>query len=170
MLAFSILGEPPSDFAYTPDQMFWVLPGALRMICHYNLGGAFGWASGKIVLFLAASAFLIPALVLTAYYCRDPKAPLWALGLVVGGAIGNLYDRLFHIGVRDFIEILNPRTGHSLWPVFNVADIGICFGVFVYVIWTILDSRKKTATMAPQQEEGATDHEQYYNNDQQRHS
>jgi signal peptidase II len=118
---------------------YWVARNVLRFVNHYNTGGAFGWASGNLVLFLAAAAVLVPVLVLTAYHCRDPHAPLWGLGLIVGGAIGNLYDRLFHPGVRDFIEIINPRTGYALWPVFNIADVTIVVGVVVYLIWSLID-------------------------------
>ncbi|MCC8181154.1 MAG: signal peptidase II, partial [Planctomycetes bacterium] len=127
-------------------------PGVFRLICHYNTGGAFGWAAGNVLLFLAAAAILIPCLVLTAYYCRDPRAPLWGLGLIVGGALGNLYDRLLHIGVRDFFEILNPRTGRGLWPVFNVADIAIVAGVAVYLIWSLGDSFRRKRVPAESSE------------------
>lgn len=138
---FSLLGggPPPNNF-YTDKDVVWLLPGAFRLICHYNTGGAFGLASGRLALFLAAAAILVPALVLTAYHTLDPDAPLWSLGMIAGGAIGNLYDRLFHPGVRDFLEVLNPNTGHGLWPVFNIADIAIVGGVIVYVVWSMLDS------------------------------
>ena len=141
---FAILGGgPPPDNVYTPDHVIWLLPDAFRLICHYNTGGAFGFASGKLLLFLGATAVLVPSLVLTAYHNREPDAPLWALGMIVGGAIGNLYDRIFHIGVRDFLEVINPATGRGLWPVFNIADIAIVLGVVVYVIWSILDYLRK---------------------------
>ncbi|MCC8165773.1 MAG: signal peptidase II [Planctomycetes bacterium] len=137
---FGLLGGgPPPGNLYTDDHVIWVLPGAFRLICHYNTGGAFGLASGKLLLFLGATAVLVPALVLAAYHNREPDAPLWALGIIVGGAIGNLYDRIFHVGVRDFLEILNPSTGRGLWPVFNIADVAIVMGVVVYMIWSILD-------------------------------
>lgn len=128
---------------YRDSHVFWLLPGAFRLILHYNTGGAFGLASGKLLLFLGATAVLVPALVLTAYHNRDPLAPLWSLGMIVGGAVGNLYDRLFHIGVRDFLEIINPYTGRGLWPVFNIADIAIVAGVAVYVVWSVLDALRK---------------------------
>lgn len=146
-LVFQMLGGgPPPDYIYLDEHVIWVLPGAFRLICHYNTGGAFGMQSGNIFLFLAATAVLVPALVLIAYHSREPDAPLWALGVIVGGALGNLYDRLFHIGVRDFLEVMNPRTGGSLWPVFNIADIAIVVGVAVFLLWSIRDSlRKKKA-------------------------
>lgn len=142
-VVFSALGGVPEDGMYTAGHMLWLLPDAFRLICHYNTGGAFGLASGKLFLFLGATAVLAPALVLTAYHTREPDAPLWGLGLIVGGAAGNLYDRLFFIGVRDFFDILNPATGRSLWPIFNIADIAIVLGVVVYFIWTVLDTLRK---------------------------
>lgn len=141
---FSLLGGgPPPDFVYRDSHVVWLLPDAFRLILHYNTGGAFGMASGKLLLFLGATAILVPALVLTAYHNRDPYAPLWSLGMIVGGALGNLHDRLFHIGVRDFLEIVNPATGRGLWPVFNIADVAIVLGVAVYVIWSALDWNRK---------------------------
>lgn len=151
-LVFEALGGgPPPGNIYTDEDVAWILPGAFRLICHYNAGGAFGLGSGRIFLFLAATAVLLPALVLLAYHTREPDAPLWSLGIVVGGAVGNLYDRLFHVGVRDFIEITNPRTGESLWPVFNLADIAIVAGVSVYLLWSVVDSlrKRRAAAAAP---------------------
>ncbi len=101
-VVFSALGGVPEDGMYTAGHMLWLLPDAFRLICHYNTGGAFGLASGKLFLFLGATAVLAPALVLTAYHTREPDAPLWGLGLIVGGAAGNLYDRLFFKPVADF--------------------------------------------------------------------
>jgi signal peptidase II len=131
--------ESPIEGVYGSPSGIWLLPGAFRLIHHYNTGGAFGWAAGNVPLFLAAAALLIPILVLTAYHCLEPDSPLWSLGLIIGGALGNLYDRLFHPGVRDFLEIVNPATGYSLWPVFNLADAAIVIGVVVYLIWSVIN-------------------------------
>lgn len=154
--AFAALGGIPPAGHICDDacgHYFWVLPRVFRFVCHYNMGGAFGWASGNVLLFLGAAAVLIPALVLTAYHCKDPRAPLWGLGLVVGGAVGNLYDRLFHVGVRDFLEIVNPRTGYSLWPVFNIADIAIVLGVAVFLIWSLVDSARGKRRVTEEEED-----------------
>lgn len=141
---FEMLGGlTPLDSGFGEENVLWLLPGAFKLVCHYNMGGAFGVASGKLFLFLAATAVLVPVLVLVAYHTREPDAPLWSLGLIVGGALGNLWDRLLHKGVRDFLEIVNPETGRNLWPVFNIADVAIVLGVIVYVIWSILDGMRK---------------------------
>lgn len=152
-LVFDSLGGVPPDRVYTDANVIWLLPGAFRLICHYNLGGAFGVAAGQIWLFLGATAVLVPALVYMAYHTREPGAPVWSLGMVVGGAIGNLYDRLLHPGVRDFLDILNPFTGRSLWPVFNIADVAIVLGVAVYLAWSLWDSLRKKSVPAGDAEE-----------------
>ena len=142
-LIFRLLGGSPSGDGLVRNAVVWLLPGAFRLILHYNTGGAFGWAAGNVLLFLGATAVLVPVLVVTAYHCREPGSPLWCLGLIVGGAIGNLYDRLFHAGVRDFLEVVNPGTGQGLWPVFNIADVAIVVGVGVYLIWSVAYSSRR---------------------------
>lgn len=137
------MGGPQDAFGQTAGGEAWLLPKALRLVCHYNTGGAFGWMSGNTLIFLTATVILIPVLVLMAYQCQAMNAPLWALGMIVGGAIGNMYDRLMHIGVRDFIELVNPTTGFPLWPVFNIADVAIVVGVIIYLGWSFLASPKK---------------------------
>lgn len=152
-LIFEMLGGgSPPDYNYQDEHIIWVLPSAFRLICHYNTGAAFGIFQGNLFLLLAASSILVPIVVLIAYHTPEPDAPLWGLGLVLGGALGNLWDRLFHVGVRDFMEIINPLTQKSAWPVFNVADVAIIAGVFIYLIWAVVDSlRRKKKTVAPEE-------------------
>lgn len=152
-LVFDSLGGVPPDRIYGEENIIWLLPGAFRLICHYNLGGAFGVAAGQIWLFLGATAVLVPVLVYMAYHTREPGAPVWSLGMVVGGALGNLYDRLLHPGVRDFFDILNPFTNKSLWPVFNIADIAIVLGVLIYLAWTMWDLLTKHKSTPGEDEE-----------------
>ena len=56
------------------------------------------------------------------------KLQLWALSLILGGAIGNLIDRAFVGFVIDFIDVYY-KSYH--WPIFNVADSSICIGAFL---------------------------------------
>ncbi len=68
---------------------------------------------------------------------RPQRAWLWLpTGLLVGGAIGNLIDRLAHGAVTDFIKL-------PLWPAFNVADMAITFGVLA-LLW-VLEGRRGDA-------------------------
>lgn len=57
-----------------------------------------------------------------------------AFGLLCGGILGNLVDRLVHGHVIDFLDF---HFGAYIYPTFNVADMGICVGVFWYVLWSL---------------------------------
>jgi len=98
-----------------------VLPG-VQLVHVSNKGVAFGFLSGggAIVLVFTFAALAL----LAAYLTVRPERPLLWLptGLLIGGAIGNLIDRIAHGQVTDFIKV-------PLWPAFNVADISITFGV-----------------------------------------
>jgi signal peptidase II len=87
-----------------------------------NTGVAFGLLSGggAVVVVIIAVALV----ALAAYFATHADKPLLWLptGLLLGGAVGNLLDRLRGDAVTDFIDL-------PLWPPFNVADIAITFGV-----------------------------------------
>lgn len=92
-----------------------------------NRGAAFGILSGATAaLILVALGAIIGLIVLLR---RRPS--VWVqlgVGGVLGGALGNLYDRVLHLSVVDFIDV-------RVWPyVFNVADIGITLGAIVLVV------------------------------------
>jgi signal peptidase II len=92
-----------------------------------NTGVAFGFLSGGGALVLV---FTIVALIaLVSFLALRPDRPwLWLpTGMLVGGALGNLIDRLANGSVTDFIKL--PH-----WPAFNVADMSITFGVIALVL------------------------------------
>lgn len=98
-----------------------------------NDGIAFGLlgGAGAAVIALAAAGFL----VLLAYFAATTdREGIWLpLGLLAGGALGNLIDRISAGAVTDFIDL--PR-----WPAFNVADIEITIGVLLIAILYLRDS------------------------------
>jgi signal peptidase II len=102
---------------------------AVNLVHIHNSGVAFGFFSGggAVVLILTLSA--LGALVV--YFLLRPTRPwLWLpTGLLVGGALGNLIDRLAHGYVTDFIKL-------PAWPAFNLSDMAITFGVLslLYVL------------------------------------
>ncbi|MGZ4194277.1 MAG: signal peptidase II [Solirubrobacteraceae bacterium] len=106
------------------------LPG-VDLVHVRNTGVAFGVLSGGGALVLI---FTLAALsLLLVYFARRPTRPgLWIpTGLLVGGAIGNLIDRIGSGAVTDFIKL-------PLWPAFNVADMAITFGILALIY--MLDS------------------------------
>jgi len=104
--------------------------GPLQFTQTHNEGVAFGIASGGGILVIGLS--LIALVALGAYLARGPRSkPVWvASGLILGGAVGNLVDRLRIDHVTDFI--LFPH-----WPAFNLADCAITIGV-VILTWSLL--------------------------------
>jgi len=94
-----------------------------------NTGVAFGVFSGGGALVLALT--LVALMILVVYLALRPGRPwLWLpTGMLVGGAVGNLIDRVASGSVIDFIKLPD-------WPAFNVADMSITFGVLV-LLWVL---------------------------------
>lgn len=110
-----------------------LLPG-LTLVHVRNKGVAFGFLSGGGTIVLIFTALALALLV--AYFLARPQRPwLWLpTGLLVGGAIGNLIDRIANGAVIDFIKL-------PLWPAFNVADMAITFGVLA-LLWVLEGPRE----------------------------
>lgn len=100
----------------------------LQLTLTRNVGSAFGLVTSRS-LPIAASA-LVCVVILAYVFCgalaRAPGRSI-PLGLVVGGALGNLLDRIRSGGVLDFIDL-------RVWPVFNLADVAITVGVGLLAI------------------------------------
>jgi signal peptidase II len=108
----------------------------LNMTLVYNTGAAFGFlsnAAGWQNLLFVVVALVACAIILAMARRLGPHDRFmgWGLMLVLGGAVGNLIDRLAHGYVIDFIDIYY-RTWH--WPVFNIADSAITIGAAFLII------------------------------------
>ncbi len=123
-----------------------VIEPFLNWTLAYNYGAAFSFladAGGWQKWFFSGLAFAM-ALFLTIYLIKAPRqAKLLSVGLalVLGGAIGNLIDRLRLGKVVDFIHVHYADIWH--YPIFNIADIGICVGVAIIVIDMIFLESKR---------------------------
>jgi signal peptidase II len=114
-----------------------LLGGLLYLVQARNAGAAFSFAQGATVLFSAIAALVIVIILRSASQLRSLP---WAisLGLILGGAAGNLVDRLFRSPgplrgrVVDWISLLDP--GGRVWPVFNLADSCIVVGGVLAVL------------------------------------
>jgi signal peptidase II len=100
---------------------------AINLVHVRNTGVAFGVLSGGGVVVLVFTVVALLALV--AFLAARPERPwLWLpTGMLVGGALGNLIDRIASGSVIDFIKL-------PAWPAFNVADMSITFGVIALVL------------------------------------
>ena len=113
------------------DRVIRTLGGLVVLHEHRNPGAAFSIAGGATVLFSLIAIGIVAVIVRTA---RKITSNAWALtlGVILGGALGNLVDRLLRDPgplrghVVDFIDL--HWNGQSIWPVFNVADMAIVTG------------------------------------------
>jgi signal peptidase II len=96
-----------------------------------NPGGAFGLLASRPGFFILANLVII-ALLIYIYREMKPISSLMAaaVGLLIGGALGNLYDRILYGTVIDFLDF-------RIWPVFNVADIGIVVGAGLLTVFLL---------------------------------
>ncbi|MFH1731192.1 MAG: signal peptidase II [Planctomycetota bacterium] len=109
-----------------------IIDGFIRIVHSENRGGVFGLAQGSaawLIFGLAAGA-----LVIWFAHRKENRAVLLqiALGFIMAGAVGNVYDRLAYGHVRDFVDVCYWPGQH--WPAFNVADSGICVGAAYLVV------------------------------------
>ncbi len=112
----------------SPGETEKFLPG-ISFVHVRNTGVAFSLFSGGGTVVLVFT--LVALALLLGYLAKRPdRALLWLpTGMLVGGAIGNLIDRIAHGAVTDFIKL-------PAWPAFNVADMSITFGVIV-LLWVL---------------------------------
>lgn len=129
-----------------------IVPGLLDLHYIRNTGAAFGFLSGshagfRIPFFILVSTLAIGIILFLFHKLEESEVmmPL-ALSLVLGGALGNLIDRIRLGEVIDFI-LIHYRAFH--WPAFNVADIGITVGVFLLVLRIFLLDRKQPVRSTP---------------------
>ena len=125
---------------WLPEWLSWLSPYA-RIVHWYNSGAAFGMFQNGNLVFTILAFVVIIAII---YYYPRVEMEDWslklAMGLQLGGAAGNLVDRLLVGKVTDFISI-------SVFPVFNVADSSITIGVIVLLlgVWIKERSEKRKA-------------------------
>ena len=129
-----------------------VVPGLFNIVHTENRGAAFGMfadaETGWRTFFLLGLSLLVLALAAVALWhpYRSTPGGRWfrpGLALVLGGALGNIYDRLTHGSVTDFLDFF--IAGHH-WPAFNVADSAITVGAAFLLADMWLSRRRTVAT------------------------
>ncbi len=118
-----------------------VMP-SFNLVKVYNYGVSFGMfnelAYGRLILSLIA---IVVTIILCCWLYKVKKFYMVAaLGLIIGGAIGNIIDRLRLGAVADFLDFY---IGDYHWPAFNIADAAVCIGVFILLIDSFISKEKK---------------------------
>lgn len=121
--------------SFGPGSRIDVIPGFFHLVHVGNTGAAWSMFSGKSTGLAILALVTLGAL----FYWRKalglPHGAVQpAFGLLCGGIVGNLVDRL---RVGHVIDFLDFHFGGYIYPTFNVADSGICIGVFWYVLWSL---------------------------------
>jgi signal peptidase II len=140
----------PESQSWLPDSLLWLSPYA-RIVHWYNKGAAFGiFQEGSMVF--TVLAFIVSAAII--YYYPQVSKQDWplrlAMSMQLGGAIGNLIDRLTIGHVTDFISI-------GTFPVFNIADSSISVGCVVLLLgvwWQERAAKKEKARAASADQPG----------------
>lgn len=114
-----------------PNESLPVIKSVFHITYVNNPGAAFGLLANKTPVFIGVT-LVVAVFILLTYNYLPPGRPLLrlALALMLGGAMGNLIDRVSFGYVIDFLDF-------RIWPVFNVADMAIVTGV-VLLCWYIL--------------------------------
>jgi signal peptidase II len=137
--------------AFRPGEVLVVTP-FFNMVLMHNTGAAFSFLAGaggwQRWFFTVVSVVVSAAIVyMLSRPHRDAAVPL-GLALVLGGALGNLYDRLTLGHVIDFIQL---HAAGYYWPAFNLADSAITVGVAI-LVWDSLRPAARREPRAPHQE------------------
>ena len=113
----------------------------------HNYGAAFGILQNQSNLF-AVIAVVVSVAMLVYVYRLPPEARMVRvlLGLILGGALGNLIDRLNQGYVTDFVKMGTP--GVYYWPNYNIADSAIVVGVIAMGLYVVLDDLRKQRQQA----------------------
>jgi len=126
-----------------PGESIDVIGDLVRLVHGQNNGGLFGLFSGQALPFAAVSLVVVGLIV--AYHARSGRNPYLSvtLGLLLGGALGNLIDRLRLGYVVDFVD---AGIGDLRWYTFNVADAAISFAILLLLAASIWPSVARRAS------------------------
>tara|TARA_B100000963_G_scaffold357780_1_gene380780 strand:+ start:1237 stop:1728 length:492 start_codon:yes stop_codon:yes gene_type:complete len=114
----------------------------LNFILLWNKGIAFGLFQSEQIFYHLVSGIILMVIILLIFllYKAQKKWEMIYFSLIVGGAIGNFFDRIYYNAVPDFID-LHYEEFH--WFTFNVADMCITIGIILYLIFDMFKFKNK---------------------------
>jgi len=126
-------------FTYADDSLP-VIDGFFNLVHVRNDGAAWNMLGGHgLVLILISVAALVLLFIYRRSFLEEQVSHKILLGLMVGGIIGNLIDRIRIGWVTDFLDF---HIGTHHWPAFNVADSAICIAAGLYIITNLLQKKE----------------------------
>jgi signal peptidase II len=135
VVAVDQLSKSAIESSIVPGDERGLLPG-IQLVNTRNKGVAFGFLPGSHVIVTILIGVALAALLV--YFARHAELPwIWLpTGMLVGGALGNVVDRLRHGSVTDFIKL--PLG----WPPFNLADSAITLGILI--LFVLIDRSRRS--------------------------
>ncbi len=124
-----------------------IIPGFFDLTHLQNPGGAFSFLATQSAVIRKIVFLLLPIIAVSFLFylykktSEKEKWTLFAIALIMGGALGNLIDRFFFGQVIDFLDFY-IKNMH--WPPFNVADSAICVGMIIFIANIIFKKEKRT--------------------------
>lgn len=109
----------------------------------WNTGVSFSMFNnhGTLGTVVLSTVSLVVSVILLNWMRHETnRLKIISLGMIIGGALGNVFDRIRFGAVLDFLDF-HYETHH--WPAFNLADSFICVGAFILIIWELFYGRKK---------------------------
>ncbi|MEN6617641.1 MAG: signal peptidase II [Syntrophorhabdus sp.] len=156
MRRYSVLALIPVIFILDRITKYWIMQnlpimGEIKMNCFFsivhvrNFGGVFGVLnqSGYAkYIFILVPVLVAAALVFIIFKYAMSQPKMLALTLVLSGALGNIYDRIFYGSVVDFLDFF---YGSHHWPAFNVADIAVSIGIGLIILLELMAGKKQAS-------------------------
>ena len=132
LLLLVVALDQVSKFLLT-DKNFVIIKNFISVLYKQNTGAAWSILEGQVILLCIITFVFLVMLVVFDHYFKE-KNTLYSIayGLVLGGALGNLFDRMVYGFVRDFIKL-----DFIEFPIFNIADSALTIGVICFLIFFI---------------------------------
>ncbi|MEO8459864.1 MAG: signal peptidase II [Dokdonella sp.] len=134
--------------AFLPGERHVVIPGFLNWVLAFNTGAAFSFLAdaGGWQRWLFTALAIVVSTILIVWLKRTSRCD-WRtalpLALVIGGALGNLIDRVRFGHVTDFIEVYYRQW---IWPAFNIADSAISVGAVFLIVFGLFGNRQERSS------------------------
>jgi len=128
---------------FIPGETLIIIPKVFHLTFVLNPGAAFGLMAGRTWIFVVTALLVVSGVIYGQFrIARDEILTRLAIGMIGGGALGNLYDRLVIGRVVDYLDF-------QIWPfVFNFADSMIVLGVGLFILRLYLDERAQGKGLA----------------------
>ena len=113
-----------------------IIKGFFSITYAQNTGAAWSIMEGKMIFFYIITIIGLVFMYYLYKNAKDNNIEKYAVLMMIGGTLGNLYDRVLYQYVRDFLDFI--IFGYD-FPVFNFADTFLCCGVFIYIVKVLYD-------------------------------